>query len=175
MNSTFLLGAAEEGFAWGDFLFYLVLFIILMALIKKFAWGPVTEMMEKRATKIATDIDAAEESRKKAEDLAQKREEALQASRTEASEIVNRAKQNGEQQKATIVSAAHDEVVTMKANAKKDIQQERQEALASVKNDVAELSIEIASKIIQKELSAADQKALVDSYIEGLGKQNETR
>ena len=37
MNSTFLLGAAEEGFAWGDFLFYLVLFIILMALIKKFA------------------------------------------------------------------------------------------------------------------------------------------
>lgn len=107
MNSTFLLGAAEEGFAWGDFLFYLVLFIILMALIKKFAWGPVTEMMEKRATKIATDIDAAEESRKKAEDLAQKREEALQASRTEASEIVNRAKQNGEQQKATIVSAAH--------------------------------------------------------------------
>ena len=63
----------------------------------------------------------------------------------------------------------------MKANAKKDIQQERQEALASVKNDVAELSIEIASKIIQKELSAADQKALVDSYIEGLGKQNGIR
>ncbi|WP_462270283.1 F0F1 ATP synthase subunit B [Ligilactobacillus agilis] len=175
MDSTFLLGVAKEGFAWGDFLYYLVLFIILMALIKKFAWGPATEMMEKRATKIATDIDAAEESRKKAENLAQKREEALQASRTEASEIINRAKQNGEQQKATIVSAAHDEVVTMKANAKKDIQQERQEALASVKNDVAELSIEIASKIIQKELSAADQKALVDSYIEGLGKQNGIR
>ena len=170
-----LVLAESNSLYMGDMLFYLISFIILALLVWHFAWKPVTEMMEKRATKIATDIDAAEESRKKAEDLAQKREEALQASRTEASEIVNRAKQNGEQQKATIVSAAHDEVVTMKANAKKDIQQERQEALASVKNDVAELSIEIASKIIQKELSAADQKALVDSYIEGLGKQNGIR
>lgn len=58
----------------------------------------------------------------------------------------------------------------MKTNAKKDIQQERQEALDSVKNDV-ELSIEIAWRIIRKELTADDQKALVDSYIEGLGKQ----
>ena len=63
----------------------------------------------------------------------------------------------------------------MKANAKKDIQQEKQDALSSVKNDVAELSIEIASKIIQKELTPESQKELVDSYIEGLGKQNGNR
>ena len=50
-----------------------------------------------------------------------------------------------------------------------------QEAMSGIKNDVAELSIEIASKIIQKELNAEDQKALVDSYIEGLGKQNGIR
>lgn len=47
--------------------------------------------------------------------------------------------------------------------------------MSGIKNDVAELSIEIASKIIQKELNAEDQKALVDSYIEGLGKQNGIR
>lgn len=63
----------------------------------------------------------------------------------------------------------------MKDNAKKDIEQQRQEAMSGIKNDVAELSIEIASKIIQKELNAEDQKALVDSYIEGLGKQNGIR
>jgi F-type H+-transporting ATPase subunit b len=65
--------------------------------------------------------------------------------------------------------------MTMKDNAKKDIEQQRQEAMSGIKNDVAELSIEIASKIIQKELNAEDQKALVDSYIEGLGKQNGIR
>ena len=65
--------------------------------------------------------------------------------------------------------------MTMKDNAKKDIEQQRQEAMSGIKNDIAELSIEIASKIIQKELNAEDQKALVDSYIEGLGKQNGIR
>ena len=174
MNSTFLLGAAE-GVQWGDFLFILILFVILMLLIKKFAWGPGSDMMEKRASKIASDLDSAEDARQKAEELAQKREAALKDSHVEASKIIDRAKKNGEQQKANIVDSATLEVKTMKENAKKDIQQERQEALDSVKNDVAELSIEIASKIIQKELNANDQKALVDSYIEGLGKQNGTR
>ncbi len=63
----------------------------------------------------------------------------------------------------------------MKVAAEKDIEQQRQEALANSKKDVASLSIEIASKIITKELNADDQKALIDSYIEGLGKPNESR
>lgn len=99
----------------------------------------------------------------------------MKDSHVEASKIIDRAKQNGEQQKASIVDSAQSEVMTMKDNAKKDIEQQRQEAMSGIKNDVAELSIEIASKIIQKELNAEDQKALVDSYIEGLGKQNGIR
>lgn len=67
MNSALLLGAAESGVQWGDFLFYLITFLLLIALVKHFAWGPVTEMMEKRADKIANDIDSAEDARKKAE------------------------------------------------------------------------------------------------------------
>ena len=99
----------------------------------------------------------------------------MKDSHVEASKIIDRAKQNGEQQKASIVDSAQSEVMTMKDNAKKDIEQQRQEAMSGIKNDVAELSIEIASKIIQKELNAEDQKALVASYIEGLGKQNGIR
>ena len=173
MYSTFLLG--DAGVQWGDFLFYLIMFIIMLLIVKHFAWGPVTKMMDKRATKISNDIDSAEKARKEAEDLAAKRQTALENSRTEAAGIIDRAKQNGEQQKASIVNAANEEVKTMKVNAKKDIQQEQQDALSSVKNDVAELSIEIASKIIQKELTPDSQKELVDSYIEGLGKQNGNR
>ena len=173
MYSTFLLG--DAGVQWGDFLFYLIMFIIMLLIVKHFAWGPVTKMMDKRATKISNDIDSAEKARKEAEDLAAKRQTALENSRTEAAGIIDRAKQNGEQEKASIVNAANEEVKTMKANAKKDNQQEKQDALSSVKNDVAELSIEIASKIIQKELTPESQKELVDSYIEGLGKQNGNR
>ena len=113
MNSALLLATAEGGVQWGDFLFYLCTFLILIALVKHFAWGPVTEMMEKRADKIANDIDSAETARKKAEELAAKRESALKDSHVEASKIIDRAKKNGEQQKATIVNSAQEEVSTM--------------------------------------------------------------
>ena len=48
MNTTFLLSATEQGVAWGDFIFYIVTFLILLALVKKFAWTPITDMMENK-------------------------------------------------------------------------------------------------------------------------------
>lgn len=171
MNSTFLLGAAQQ-IAWGDFLFYLVLFVILMALVGHFAWNPIQNMLQKRADKISNDLDSAEGARLKAEKLAKQREDALSDSHSEASQIVSKAKDNAEQQRTAIVKQANDDATALKSNAQKDISRQKQEALAGVRNDVAELSIEIASKIIEKELTADDQKELIDKYIEGLGKQD---
>lgn len=74
-----------------------------------------------------------------------------------------------------MVTLAQEEVQTLKQNAKKDIEQSRVDALNSARDDVAQLSIEIASKLIKKELSVTDQKSLINSYIEGLDKQNEIR
>lgn len=171
MNSTFLLGAAQQ-IAWGDFLFYLVLFVILMALVGHFAWDPIQNMLQKRADKISNDLDSAEGARLKAEKLAKQREDALSDSHNEASQIVSRAKDNAEQQRTTIVKQANDDATVLKSNAQKDISRQKQEALDGVRNDVAELSIAIASKVIEKELTVDDQKELIDKYIEGLGKQN---
>ncbi|GAA3610651.1 F0F1 ATP synthase subunit B [Secundilactobacillus similis] len=162
--------AVATGLAVGDLLFYAICFIILMWLIKLVAWKPVNEMMQKRADKISDDIDSAEKSREEAAQLATQRQEALANSRQEASSIVDSAKKQGQQQRDGILAQAQTDAQSLKENAQKDIEQERQDALSSVRNDVADLSIEIASKIIQKELSADDQKALIDSYIEGLGK-----
>ncbi|GAK47955.1 F0F1-type ATP synthase subunit b [Secundilactobacillus oryzae JCM 18671] len=162
------------GLALGDMLFFAICFIILMWAIKLVAWKPVTKMMQDRADKIANDIDSAEQSRAEAAKLAEQRQEALANSHKEATSIVSDAKKQGQEQRASLVAAAQSDVQVLKSNAQKDIEQERQDALANAKNDVADLSIEIASKIIQKELKADDQKALIDSYIEGLGKHNES-
>ncbi|KRM57994.1 F0F1 ATP synthase subunit B [Secundilactobacillus malefermentans] len=162
------------GLALGDMLFYAICFIILMWLIKLVAWKPVNKMMQDRADKIANDIDSAEQSRTDAAKLAAQRQEALANSHKEASSIVSDAKQQGQQTRTSLLADAQSDVQTLKSNAQKDIEQERQDALSNAKNDVADLSIEIASKIIHKELNANDQKALIDSYIEGLGKHNES-
>lgn len=155
----------------GDMIFYLVSLVILMLLVKKFAWGPITKMMQDRADKIANDIDSAESSRNEASKLAEQRESELQNARSEAATIVGNAKQSGESQRTQIITSAQSEAQALKENAQQDAEQAREDALKSAKDDVANLSIEIASKIIHKELSAGDQKALIDSYIEGLGKE----
>ncbi|KRM43398.1 F0F1 ATP synthase subunit B [Lentilactobacillus parafarraginis] len=155
----------------GDMLFVMISFLILMYLIKLVAWKPITKMMQNRSDKIANDIDSAKNSRDKAAELAQKRQAELDKTREDASAIMNTAKQNGQKQREQIVEDARNEASNLKSSAEKDIEQQRQEALANSRKDVASLSIEIASKIISKELNEDDQKELVNSYIEGLGKQ----
>lgn len=166
---THLIVGSAQGFNVGDAVFFALCFLILMAIIGKIAWDPITKMLEERANKISNDIDSAEDSRNKAEKLAKERQDALNNSHAEASEIVSKATQDGKERRENIIFDAKSDASLLKENAQKDIEQERKDALASTKNDVADLSIEIASKIIKKELSAEDQKTLIDSYIKGLG------
>ncbi|MGP3640538.1 F0F1 ATP synthase subunit B [Lentilactobacillus hilgardii] len=155
----------------GDMIFVMISFLILMYLIKLIAWNPITKMMQTRSDKIANDIDSAKNSRDKAAELAQQRQAQLDKTREDANNLINTAKENGQRQREQIVEDARNEASNLKSSAEKDIEQQRQEALANSRKDVASLSIEIATKIISKELNEQDQKGLVDSYIEGLGKQ----
>lgn len=102
----------------GDLVFYIVTFIILMLLVKHFAWKPVTDMMKKRADKIANDIDNAAHSRESAEKMAAKRQAELQSSR-QAAEIVSNAKKSGETQRAQIVETAQKDAQALKQQAQK--------------------------------------------------------
>lgn len=166
MAGLLVLGAGKV--ALGDMLFILISFIVLALLVKRFAWAPVTKMMDARSEKISGDLDYADQERSRAEKLAKEREDALKNSRAEAVEIVNKAKESGETQKKSIVSDAHSEAEELRQRAKSDAAKAREDAMAGAQNDIANLSLEIASKVISKELNADDQKSLIDSYIKEL-------
>ncbi|RDG26720.1 ATP synthase F0 subunit B [Lactiplantibacillus plantarum] len=168
MLSHLIIGAS--GLYLGDMLFIGISFIVLMALISVVAWKPITKMMADRADKIANDIDSAQKSRQEASDLADQWRDALSHSRAEASEIVADAKKSAEKQRLSIIADAQNEATQYKQNARKDIEQERQDALKNVQSDVVDISVAIATKIIKKQLDPEGQQALINSYIEGLGK-----
>ena len=152
----------------GDTFYYLFIFAVLLVLVKHFAWGPVTNMMEKRREKIITDLDQAEDDRKKAELLANKREAELKNSRQEATQILSTAKSNAEKTKASIISDADTEAAAIRKKATAEAAQAKTDALNEARDQVADLSVAIAEKVIAKNLSAADQKDLVDQFIKGL-------
>ncbi|CIY61444.1 proton-translocating ATPase%2C F0 sector%2C subunit b [Streptococcus pneumoniae] len=153
----------------GNFILITGSFILLLVLIKKFAWSSITGIFEERAEKIASDIDRAEEARQKAEVLAQKREDELAGSRKEAKTIIENAKETAEQSKANILADAKLEAGHLKEKANQEIAQNKVEALQSVKGEVADLTISLAGKIISQNLDSHAHKALIDQYIDQLG------
>lgn len=150
-------------------------FVILMFLLKHFAWGPISDILKKREDKIANDLDSAEQSRINSAKMEQEREQQLLASRSDAADIIKNAKESGELSRQNILKDTQEEVARLKSKAQADIMLERDTALNSVKDDVADLSLQIAAKILNKELSPEMHESLINQYIEGLGSSNETR
>jgi len=153
----------------GDFILIAGSFLLLIFLVKKYAWGNITSVLDERAEKISSDIDGAEEARKKAEELASKREAELAGSRTEAKTIIENAKETAEKSKADILAEAKLEAGRLKEKANQEIAQNKAEALQSVKGDVADLTISLAGKIISQNLDSQAHKELINQYIDQLG------
>ena len=153
----------------GDFILIAGSFLLLIFLVKKYAWGNLSSILDERAEKISSDIDGAEEARKKAEELASKREAELAGSRTEAKTIIENAQGTAEKSRADILAEAKLEAGRLKEKANQEIAQNKAEALQSVKGDVADLTISLAEKILSKNLDSQAHKELIDQYIDQLG------
>ena len=153
----------------GDFILIAGSFLLLIFLVKKYAWGNITSILDARAEKITNDIDEAEAARQKAEELASKREEELAGSRKEAASIVENAKETAEKNKSQILSEATQEAVRLKEKAQQEIAHNKEKALNSIKGDVADLTVNLASKLLSQQLDAEAQRQLIDRYLDELG------
>lgn len=169
LTSNLVLGAAV--FNSGDIIFQLLMFIILLALLKKFAWGPLMGIMKQREEHIASEINAAEESRLEAKKLLEEQRNLLKDARTDAQGLIESARKQGDLQREEIIVTARTEAERIKEAAKLEIEQQKEKAVAAIREQVASLSVLIASKVIEKELSAADQDQLINEYIQEAGEE----
>lgn len=173
LESSFVLGAEIAGvhFNGGDIIYQLLMFIILMALLKKFAWGPLMGVMRQREEHIASEIESAENSRTEANKLLEEQKALLKEARQEAQSMIENSKKHGENQRQEIMETARQEAERLKENARREIAQEKENAVQALREQVASLSVMIASKVIEKELSAEDQEKLISEYIERAGEE----
>ncbi|WP_428910101.1 F0F1 ATP synthase subunit B [Niallia sp. Krafla_26] len=170
LSNHFVLGAST-GFNSGDAIFQLVMFIILLAVIKKFAWGPLMGMMKQREEFVASEIENAEKSRKEAADYLEQQRALLKEARSEAQGLIENAKKQAEVQREEIIVSARSEANRLKESAKLEIEQQKEQAVAAIKEQVTSLSVLIASKVIEKELSEKDQEKFINDYIQEVGEK----
>jgi F-type H+-transporting ATPase subunit b len=167
----FAIGASSGVFTGGDIIFTIFTFIILLFLIKKFAWGPLMGMMQQREEYIANEITAAETSRVEAKKYLDEQRQLLTEARTEAQALIESAKKQADIQSQEINEMAQKEAQRLKDSAVLEIEQQKEQAVAAIRDQVASLSVLIASKVIEKELTAEDQQQLIDEYIKEAGEK----
>ncbi|MCJ7757547.1 MAG: F0F1 ATP synthase subunit B [Gillisia sp.] len=154
-------------FSFGLFFWQLAILIVLIFLLKKFAWKPILDSLNSREEGIKNALDSAEKARKEMQNLNADNEKLLQEARLQRDSMLKEARELKERIVTEASSEAQEKADKIVAQAQVTIQTEKNAALAELKNQVAELSIQIAEKVIRKELSNSEQQyRLVEEMLE---------
>jgi F-type H+-transporting ATPase subunit b len=156
-----------------EILVALTSFLVLFAILSKFAFPPVTKMLDERAEKIRESLEKAEETRIEAERLLEEYRVQMAEARAEAGKVIEQGRTVAENMKNEIVAKAREEAEAEKTKAIEAIKAEKLAAMAELQASVANLSVAVAGKIIGQQLSAADHAALIERSIAEVGSLHE--
>lgn len=148
----------EMLFTWGNLL-------ILFLLMKKFLFKPVKNILDKREKEVAASYENAKKANDDAAALKADYEEKLSGAKSEAAELISSATRKATITQEQIVKDAHEEADRIIKRAEAQIELEKQNAIGEAKNEISEIAVTLASKIIEKEISEEDHREMIDDFI----------
>ncbi len=143
--------------------------MIQLFIFKKFLLKPIKQVIADRKAKADSEIADAQKLRTEAEAMKAEYEQNLQNARTEANQIVTAAQKTATARSEEIVGEARAQAAALKQKAEADIAQERKKAVNEVKDEIGGIAMEIASKVVEREISEKDHKDLIDEFIKNVG------
>jgi F-type H+-transporting ATPase subunit b len=146
----------------------LILFALFAAVLGKFGWGPLLQVIEEREKNVKDAVEGAQKAKVEAEALLAQHRELLREATREREEIVKRAIGEAEQLKADLAARAKSESDQMIQRAKDQIEREKARAILELRAQVGELAVEAAARIVKSSLTPDAQKKLVDEFISTL-------
>jgi len=162
------LYAAEEGAALSPFagnvgnaIWTLVIFVIVVVVLGKFAWGPVLGLLKQREDFIHKSLSDAKRDRDEAEARLKEYAARLQTAQTEAVGIIEEARRDAERLRQELRERAKSEADTMIKNAERQIDLQTTRAVQQIRQEAVDLSVTIASKILERNISKEDNEKLI--------------
>ena len=143
--------------------------MIQLVIFKKFLLKPIKQVIADRKAKADSEIADAQKLRTEAEAMKAVYEQNLQNARTEANQIVATAQKTATARSEEIVGEARAQAAALKQKAEADIAQERKKAVNEVKDEIGGIAMEIASKVVEREIKEADHQDLIDEFIKNVG------
>lgn len=164
-------GAEEEGGSFlvspgvGLMIWTLVLFLVTMYVLNKYAFPPIQAALEKRANMIAESIEHAERQKQESDELLAEYRERLKEAREQADDIVARARRTGETAKNEATAEGKAKREELVAAARKDIEAETRRSIDRIRGEVADLTVLATEKVTRKTLTDEDHKRLVEDAL----------
>ena len=152
-------------------LFTLVNTILLFVVLKKFLFKPVMKMIKDRQQEIDDMYTKAGQAEEQAKALRETYAQKLESAQAEAERTVKEATIRGQNRQEEIIRQANEQAAAIREKAAADVAMEKKKAINEAKDEISVIALAIAGKVVGKELSGADQSALVDSFIDELGEQ----
>ena len=147
-----------------------VLFLVLMGLLWKFAWGPIMLALEQRESRIQKTIDDANAQLKAAQDRIAEYQRKMDQAKDDAAEIIAEGKRGVEKLSAETIAEANKEAARMIERAKREIQLARQAAVEELRGQVVALTASLTAQVLQREINADDHRRFVQEAMEQIGK-----
>ena len=154
----------------GLYIWTIITFLLLFYVLAKFAWKPLLKMLEERENLIKSSLDDAEKARQELEKINSESEVIISQARSEAQSILSDGKAAAEKIKDDTIAKAKDEASKIREDAKHQIQVEKDKAITDIKKEVVDLSISVAEKLINKNISEQDNSSLIEESLKKIKK-----
>tara|TARA_B100000470_G_scaffold84869_1_gene65483 strand:- start:4977 stop:5477 length:501 start_codon:yes stop_codon:yes gene_type:complete len=154
----------------GLFVWTIITFMVLFFVLAKFAWKPLMKMLQEREEMIRDSLNDAEKAKAELEHLNEESEAIMTKARAEAQTILANGKAAAEKVKEDTIAKAKEQAIKIIKKTEKQIQIEKDKAIADIKQEVVNLSLSVAKKLINKNLNDADNKSLIEETLKKVNK-----
>lgn len=152
-------------------LFTLLNMVLTFLILKKFLFKPVNQMIDARQKEIDDLYTDAANAKQDAEALREDYSRKMEEAKASSAQIVSEAKQEANRRSDEIIRQAKQDAEALREKADADIALERKKALNEVKNDISRIALDIAGKVVEKELDAKEHERLIEGFLRDMGEQ----
>lgn len=153
---------------FGLFFWTWLVFLLLLYVLKRFAWPPLVQATVEREKRIQAQLEEAERRNQEAQALLEQHKRLLEESRTKAHQLMAEAKAFADKERTVALEKARQEQEELLARAQRDIAAERDRAIEELRRETVDVSLAAASKLIGKRLDSDTDRKLVEEYLAGL-------
>jgi F-type H+-transporting ATPase subunit b len=150
-------------------LWTIVVFVVLVFVLRATAWKPMLEGLQKREDNIHSELDQAQKANADAQVMRAEFEKKMNEAQQQVRDLVDQARKDGEQVKASMVSEATTQIQVERDRARREMQTEKDQALVELYQRSAQLATLVSAKAIRRQLTIDDQHRLVDEALNDLG------